>query len=145
MAVMSRRAGRRDPEADAAASDTGAARAPRTRVAAARGAWAVGSGMVAVARVVRLITWIVVLVIAIAIVLFVTGANPANAVVKAFHDVGSTLVGPFHNLFKIKDAKVSLAVNWGVAAVVYLIVGSLLASLIARMAPRGVHPSRPVT
>jgi hypothetical protein len=47
-------------------------------------------------------------------------------------------------VFKIKDAKEALAVNWGIAAVVYLIVGSLLASLIARMAPRGVHPSRPV-
>jgi hypothetical protein len=144
MAVMSRRAGRRDAEADAAAADTGAARAPRTRVAAARGAWAVGSGMQAVARVVRLITWLVVLVIAIAIVLRVTGANPGNTVVKAFHDAGNTLVGPFHNLFKIKDAKESVGVNWGVAAVVYLIAGTLLAGLIARMAPRGVHPSRPV-
>ncbi len=113
-------------------------------MAAARGAWAVGSGMLAVARVVRLVTWVVVLIIAVAIVLWVTGANPANTVVKDIHDMANTLVGPFRNLFKIKDAKEALAVNWGIAAVVYLIVGSVLASLIARMAPRGVHPSRPV-
>lgn len=141
MAVTSRRSERRAAEADGA-PDTG--RAPRTRVAAARGAWAVGSGMLAVARVVRLVTWVVVLIIAVAIVLWVTGANPANTVVKDIHDMANTLVGPFRNLFKIKDAKEALAVNWGIAAVVYLIVGSVLASLIARMAPRGVHPSRPV-
>ena len=141
MAVISRRSERRVAEADAAHAP---ARAPMTRVAAARGAWAAGSGMRLVARVVRLITWLVVLVIAVAIVLWVAGANPANAVVKDFHDVANTLVGPFRNVFKIKDAKEALAVNWGIAAVVFLIVGSLLASLIARMAPRGVHPSRPV-
>jgi hypothetical protein len=141
MAVMSRRSERRAAEADAAQAP---ARAPRSRVAAARGAWAVGSGMLAVARLVRLVAGLVALVIAVAIVLRLTGANPANAVVKDFHDVANTLVGPFRNLFKIKDAKEALAVNWGIAAVVYLIVGSLLASLIARMAPRGVHPSRPV-
>ena len=37
--------------------------------------------------------------------------------------------------------KVSIAVNWGVAALVYLIVGGLIARLIARAAPRPAVPT----
>lgn len=112
----------------------------RTRVVAARGAWAAGSVMLAVARLVRLAAALVVLVIAVAIVLRVVGANPANSVVSDIHDAGRALVGPFKNVFTIRNAKVDLAVNWGLAAIVYLIVGGLLAQLIARTAPRGLPP-----
>jgi hypothetical protein len=40
-------------------------------------------------------------------------------------------------LFKIHNAKLAIAVNWGLAALVYLIVGHFIASLLARMTPRG--------
>jgi hypothetical protein len=120
------------------------ARVPRTRVAAARGAWAVGSVMVAIARLVRLIVGLVVLVIVAAIVLRVAGANPGNVIVKDVHDVARALVGPFKNVFTIKNPKASIAANWGLAAVVWLVVGGLIAGLIARAAPSGVHPARPV-
>lgn len=138
MAVASRRSQRKA----AAAEDAPAA--PRTRVAAARGAWATGSVLRLIARLIRLVAWIVALIIVVGIILKVTGANPGNVIVKDIHDVGSTLVGPFGNLFKFKNPKVSTAVNWGVAAAVYLIVGLVVAGLIARIAPRGVHPSEPV-
>ena len=88
--------------------------------------------MLAIARLIRALTGIVVLVIAVAIVLWVLSANPHNAVVSDIHDAGAWLVGPFKNLFSIKGAKLHLAVNWGIAAVVYLIVGGFLARLIAR-------------
>jgi hypothetical protein len=81
-----------------------------------------------------------VLVIVVAIVLRVVGANPGNSVVSDIHDAGRTLVGPFKSMFTIKNAKADLAVNWGVAAIVYLIVGGVLAGLIARAAPRGLPP-----
>jgi hypothetical protein len=122
---------------DATARETGPS---RTRVAAHRGAWAVGSGFLAIARLVRLITALVALVIVVAIVLRVLGANPGNVVVKDIHDVGKTLVGPFHNIFSLKNPKASIAANWGLAAVVWLIVGSVIASLIARIAPRPAPP-----
>jgi hypothetical protein len=89
------------------------------------------------ARLVRTLAGLVALVIVVAIVLFVVGANSGNAIVRDVHDAGQWLVGPFKNLFKIHHAKVALAVNWGVAAVVYLIVGHFIASLLARMSPRG--------
>jgi len=140
MALALRRPYRDQPRDGAAA----AARPARTRVAAARGAWAVGSVMIAIARLVRLIVALVILVIAVAIVLRIASANPGNAIVKDIHDIAQTLVGPFKNMFSIKNPKASIAVNWGVAALVYLIVGSFIASLIARAAPSGVHPREPV-
>jgi hypothetical protein len=120
------------------------ARPGRARVAAARGAWAIGSVFLAIARLVRLIAGLVALVIVVAIVLRVASANAGNVIVRDIHDVGQTLVGPFHNVFSLKNPKASIAANWGLAAVVWLIVGSVIASLIARISPRGVHPSRPV-
>jgi hypothetical protein len=117
----------------------------RARLAAARGAWAAGSVMLTIARLVRLVAALVVLVIVVAIVLRVVSANPANSVVSDIHDAGRALVGPFKNVFTIKNAKVDLAVNWGVAAIVYLIVGGLIARLIARAAPRGLPPRNRVS
>jgi hypothetical protein len=73
----------------------------------------------------------------VAIVLFVVGANSSNGIVSAIHDAGAWLVGPFKNLFKIHDAKLAMAVNWGLAALVYLIVGHFIANLLVRMTARG--------
>jgi len=90
----------------------------------------------ALARIVRTLASLIALVIVAAIVLFILGANPSNGIVSAIHDAGAWLVGPFKNLFSIHHAKVAMAVNWGLAALVYLIVGHLIASLLARMTPR---------
>jgi hypothetical protein len=88
------------------------------------------------ARIVRSLAGIIALVIVVAIVLFLVGANSTNAIVRDIHDAGAWLVGPFKNLFSIRNAKVAMAVNWGLAALVYLVVGHLIASLLARMSPR---------
>ncbi len=109
----------------------------RTRGAAARGAWALGSVLLAISRLVRLVTALVALLIVVAIVLRVLGANPGNVIVRDIHDVAKALVGPFKNVFSLKNPKASIAANWGLAAVVWLVVGSVIASLIARIAPRG--------
>ena len=88
----------------------------------------------ALARLIRSLAGLIALVIVAAIVLFVLGANPSNAIVSAVHDAAHWLAGPFNNLFSIHNAKVALAVNWGLAALAYLVVGHFIASLIARMA-----------
>jgi hypothetical protein len=93
--------------------------------------------MLALARVIRAITSLVVLLIVVAILLFLFSANPGNAIVKDVHDAGRWLVGPFANVFAIHKVKLALAVNWGIAALVYLIVGHGLASLIARTSRAG--------
>ena len=88
------------------------------------------------ARLVRTLAGLIALVIVAAIVLFVLGANGGNDIVRAIHDAGAWLVGPFKNLFSIHKPKVAMAVNWGLAALAYLVVGHLIASLLARMTPR---------
>jgi len=102
--------------------------------------------MLAVARLIRTVTWLVVAVIVAGILLWVLSANPDNTIVSDVHDAANWLVTPFHGLFSVKGAKLHLAVNWGVAAVVYAIVGSLLASIVARatLHRRGYGRVRPV-
>ena len=45
---------------------------------------------------------------------------------------GELLVGPFENVFSLKNSKTKIAVNYGLAALVYFIVGSLIARLLRR-------------
>ena len=92
-----------------------------------------GSGAVlgTLARVVRLIVGIIVLIIVAGIVLVLLKANPTSTIVSDVHDAAHWLAGPFNGLFSFHNARVSLAVNWGLAAVVYLIVGGLIARLLS--------------
>jgi hypothetical protein len=102
-----------------------------------------------VARTVRIVVGIVVGIIAVAVILRLLDANPANAIVSDIHDAGAWLVGPFSNIFSVKGPKLAMALNWGLAAVVYSVVGGFIASLAARGAAagyrrRGVGTTRPV-
>jgi hypothetical protein len=92
----------------------------------ARGAQAGGL----LARVVRIVVGIVAAIIVAGILLFVLKANPTNGVVSAIHDTARTLVGPFDGMFSFDSANVAIAVNWGIAAFVYLVVGGLIARLL---------------
>ena len=92
---------------------------------ARRGAWGL-------ARLVMLLAWLVALAIAAGILLVVLKANPTNGVVQAVTDAGRWLAGPFKNMFSIHDVRTATAVNWGIAAVVYLAVASLVARLLRR-------------
>ncbi len=82
------------------------------------------------ARLVHLIVGIVVLIIVAGIVLVLLNANATNTIVSDVHDAARWLAGPFDGIFSFHSARVALAVNWGVAAVVYLIVGGLIARLL---------------
>lgn len=119
-----------------------ALRQPRRRRATASAAAGVGSLMIATARLVRLLAWIVALIIVAGIVLRLLDANMGNAIVRDSHDAASFLVGPFKNVFTPKNPKASIAANWGLAAIVCLLVGSLIAGLLVRLAPRGVVRAR---
>jgi hypothetical protein len=73
-----------------------------------------------------------VLTIVIGIALVVLEANRDNSVVDAVLDAAKFLVGPLDDVFEPDDRKVRVAVNWGIAALVYLIVGRLLVRLVGR-------------
>ena len=53
-----------------------------------------------------------------------------NDIVSTVRDAAKALVGPFDGMFTLDDADATIAVNWGIAAVVYLIVGAIVARLI---------------
>ncbi len=88
------------------------------------------------ARAIVLVASLVFLVIALGIVLVVLDANPQNAVVQLVTGVARFLVGPFDGLFTLRHPKLATAVNWGIAAFVWLLAGALVAGLLRRAAPR---------
>jgi hypothetical protein len=86
----------------------------------------------AIARLLLLAGTVVFLVIAAGILLTVLGANRDNEVAGAVLDAARWLAGPFDGLFDIRNRKTEIAVNWGIAAVVYAAVARLLARLLLR-------------
>jgi len=90
-----------------------------------------------IARVIGVIALIVFFILAIGILLLVLDANQGNAVVKAVTGAARWLAGPFNGLFTVGDSTTSTAVNWGIAAFVYLIVGALIAGLLRRLGTAG--------
>jgi hypothetical protein len=108
---------------------TAARRSPgvgaRAGLAARRGAWGF-------ARIVSLITSVIVGLIVIGIVLVLLEANRDNAIVDWLVNAAHTLVGPFDNVFKPDGHKARVGINWGLAAVIYAIAGNLIARLLRR-------------
>jgi hypothetical protein len=94
-------------------------------VAARRGLWGV-------ARIVSLITSIVVGLIVLAIVLVLLEASRKNGIVDWLIGAGDWLSQPFQNIFSLDSHKATVAVNWGLAAVVYGLVGGFIARLLRR-------------
>lgn len=84
------------------------------------------------ARLVTLVTGIVVGIVVIGILLVVFDANRGNGIVDFVLDVGEFLVEPFDNVFKPDGKKARVGANWGVAAAIYACVGATIAGLIRR-------------
>jgi hypothetical protein len=82
--------------------------------------------------VITTIAGIVAAIIILGIVLVLIKANPNNEIVNVILEVGRFLTTPFHNLFPQDNARQDILVNWGIAAIVYLILGALLARLARR-------------
>jgi hypothetical protein len=87
---------------------------------------------VALARLITAAAAVVAGIIALAIILHVLGAKTSNSVVNAIHQAGSWLSSWSHGLFAIHSGDVSMLVNWGIAAVVYLVAAGFIARMIAR-------------
>ena len=113
------------------AAETGADRPAAGAGAAAVGARAAGGFFLLLARLIRAAAGVVFLLIVLAIILFDLKANPGNSIVKAIHDAGNFLTTPFHGLFSVHGARKELTINWGIAAVVYLIAGAIIAAIVA--------------
>jgi hypothetical protein len=97
-----------------------------------------------IARVVRIFFAVLAAILALGAVLVVLrdNVNEQNAIVKFITDVADAISGPFSRDdgifdFSGKNATAKNAlVNWGIAAIVYLVIGRVLAALIA---PKGTR------
>ena len=91
----------------------------------------VGAGAVMLALVLITATVMVALVLALAILLVDVNANSANAIVKGIHESANFFAGSFTGLIRYTGhPKRAISVNWGIAAVVYLVAGALVARAI---------------
>ena len=97
-----------------------------------RGSRAARRGLWGVARLVNLVASIVAAVLVIGILLVLLEANRDNSLVDAVLDAAKWLAGPFDNVFEPDGRKARVAVNWGLATVVYLIAARLITRLLAR-------------
>jgi len=87
------------------------------------------------ARALEVVVAVVSSIIAVGVLLVVLEANPENTIVDAVLDAARWLVGPFEDFFTLDDRKLEIAVNWGLAVVVYVLVNRTLANLMRRPGP----------
>jgi hypothetical protein len=118
---------RRRPVAATGPAQDAPAERPRTGATAAGAA--AGAGVL-LARAIRIVTGVFALIIAIGIAFVVFDANPGNTIVSHVHDWAQSLAGPFDGMFRLHGPKTSVALNWGIAAIVWLVIGSLLARIV---------------
>ena len=89
----------------------------------------------ALASAIEIALAVVAMIIAVGVLLVVLEANPSNDIVKAIHDAAAWLVGPFEDFFSLDDRKLEVAVNWGLALLVYVLVGRTVAGFLRRPRP----------
>ena len=87
------------------------------------------------AGIVKLIGYAIAFVIVVGIVLVVLDANEDSAIVEGWLDVARFFTDPFRDIFDLEKGKEDeqIAINWGIAAVVYLVVTAIIARLLGRV------------
>jgi len=86
----------------------------------------VGGTSTLLVRLIMLALGVVVLIVALGILFVVLDANTSNTIVSHVRDWAKTLAGPFDGIFSLSSHKGSIALNWGLAIVVYAVVARLI-------------------
>jgi hypothetical protein len=86
------------------------------------------------ASVVRWIGLLLALVLVIHVLLTVGSANPANGITTFFADVAKPIALGFRDLFTPADPKLFVLVNYGIAALFWLVVSTVLTRIIRHFA-----------
>jgi cell division protein FtsX len=87
----------------------------------------------ALAGVVRWAGLLIALVLVVHIVLVMGNANPDNPITGFVADLAEPLSLAFKSLFTPEDPKLALLVNYGIAALFWLIASSIATRLIRRL------------
>jgi hypothetical protein len=79
-----------------------------------------------IANITRVVTALIALVFVLHIVFTLFGANQNSGIVAFVYGAAKIFVFGFGDVFTPSDAKIGLIVNYGLAAIVYLLVGRLI-------------------
>lgn len=85
------------------------------------------------AKVVTIIAGIVAAILVLHIVFVIFKGNPTNSFVSHINDYANNLAGPMKDIFSFKNPKTNTLVNFGIAALVWFGLGSLIASILRRI------------
>jgi hypothetical protein len=94
-----------------------------------------GAGSVAgiLAKIVMIIAGIAAAILVLHIVFTMFKGNSQNNIVSDVRDWANNLAGPFKDLFSFKNSKTNTLVNYGIAALVWVAGGQLVARLLQRI------------
>ena len=95
-----------------------------------------------VATVVRVVCTVIAAVIVVHAIFVLFKANPGNALVTFTAGWRDTFGWFTKDLFTPSDPKIAEAVNDGLAALIWVVVGNLLSKLIVRLTPTSSDKAR---
>jgi hypothetical protein len=91
--------------------------------------------MTLAASVIKILCTIFAAILVIHIVLTVASANPQNGITTFFADAANSLTLGIGDLFLPASESLKVILNYGLAAVVWLIIGAVLARVLNALAP----------
>jgi|SRR5438067_9488340 len=86
------------------------------------------------ATIVRWVGLVFAVILVLHVIFVIGSANPGNGIVSWIHGWADTLAIGFRDLFEPTDEKLRVLVNYGIAALFWLIVSAIAARLIRRLA-----------
>lgn len=87
------------------------------------------------ASVIRILTVLFAAILVIHVVLFVAGANPVNGITVFFQNAADSLTLGIGDLFLPQSESLKIILNYGLAAVVWLVIGAVISRILAALAP----------
>jgi hypothetical protein len=84
------------------------------------------------ARVIVIVADVMAIILGLWILMYLLDANRANDLVQFIHDVARWLAGWSHDLFTFDEAWARVVCGYGLAALVYVLIGHALAGRLRR-------------
>lgn len=95
----------------------------------------VGRTLTIAVTVIRIVTVVFAAVLVVHVVLTVTAANPSNAITVFFRDLANNLTLGIGDLFLPTSEVLRVILNYGLAAVVWIVIGLAVSRLLTAIAP----------
>jgi hypothetical protein len=84
-------------------------------------------------RAIMLAAFVIAAIIVLHIIFVLVGANAGNTIVSTDADWSNTLAAWFKDLFTPGNYKLAVFLNFGLAAIFYLVVGRIVAGLVGAL------------